>query len=123
MRFKTQNIVRAARQIQHNEFLMRISKTLFNSTLGKVLLSESYLSWTQRSWQILFGKTTIFLSCYCGGFKSLFVFDKHCTFGHIQQQFWFEGSQTLLHHLVLLKTSLQLTVISLSYSIQLPWSC
>lgn len=47
MRFKIENIEQTLRQIQHNEFLIRISKDPLKPNLGEVLLSECYLSWNQ----------------------------------------------------------------------------
>lgn len=47
MRFKIENTEHTLRQIQHNEFLIRISKDPLKLNLGEVLLSECYLSWNQ----------------------------------------------------------------------------
>lgn len=60
MRFKIENIEHTLKQIQHNEFLIRISKDPLKPNL-EVLLSECYLSWNQWCWQMLFDRTTAFL--------------------------------------------------------------
>lgn len=46
MRFKIENKEHTLRQIQHNEFLIRISKDPLKPNLG-VFLLECYLSWNQ----------------------------------------------------------------------------
>lgn len=81
MRFKIENIEHTPRQIQHNEFLIRISKDPLKPNLRSVAVGVLFVLESMH-WQMLFDKITAFRPRCCGSFKSPYIFHKDWAFGH-----------------------------------------